>query len=280
MNIKASILRMKMIFDKDHATILVAVLAVVVSLLLALYAYLQYNVDEASQKYQFWKHINSSLQGQNSAATKLFPLLFNEAAKGQKILSEIHGHAIVCKSFKTYSGINIHHINYPVLLSENNVVDHYENVGIYNYRSILLENEYIAEAVNIKGWHKFIIGERYSDRWWINLEWNSMHIGLFPAMWAWQCAGGPQTIEIPQDSINTFKESIAIVTKDDTEIELETIPSIMEIQNLEAENMPNREIAYKSIKGFFTGVQKTNIEKTLKEISSNKPQAKAIIKTK
>jgi hypothetical protein len=264
-SLKAIYGKVKSTLDKDHISNTMSGVALFISILVAIYTYLQFNVDEGTEKYEFWKHINSSLKEQNGTVKKLFPLLFNESARGQKILGEIHGGTIKCRTYKTYSVGSIKNESFTTLITNNNRDERYENNEIYGYRSTVLENNYLARAININGWNKFINEKNFSDHWWVMLAWDSMHIGLFPTTWAWQCASGSNTIKVSAASLNTFKSSIATVSRDDGDIEVGIVPNIMALQNLEAENMPNKEVEYKSIKSYFKNIEITNIEKTIDE---------------
>lgn len=250
-------------FDSDHFSNTLSVIAVIISIFLAGYTYLQFSVDKGTGDYEFWRHINRSLNSQQRVANKLYIHLFYQSTMAEHVLKEIHKNTIICKTFRTYSPRFVENSNIPKYTLRSLKVQRYEDDEMYDFQSVILENKYMAKALSIKGWNSVVINQTNSSKWWKTLSWDSMHLGFFPATWRWQCALGKKTIKISPIDLDTFKTSIATVIVDDTDIEVGDIPNIMSLQNLEAENMPNTDVTYRPVKYNFDNNEVQTIKKEL-----------------
>ncbi|WP_279117636.1 hypothetical protein [Acidithiobacillus thiooxidans] len=253
----------KRLFDKDHFSNALSVIAVILSFFLAAYTYLQLSVDKSTGDYEFWRHINRSLNSQQRVANKLYSPLFYQSAMAEHVLKEIHNNTITCKKFKIYPPKFVENSNIQRYIFRSLKVQRYEDDEMYDFQSVILENKYMAKALPIKDWNSVVIDQTYSSKWWSTLSWDSMHLGFFPVTWEWQCAPGKKTIKISPIDLDTFKTSIATVIVDDTDIEVGDIPNIMSLQNLEAENMPNTDVTYRPVKYYFDNNEVKTIKKEL-----------------
>lgn len=258
----------KRLFDKDHFSNTLSVIAVIISIFASGYTYLQFNMDKGTGDYEFWRHINRSLDSQQRIANKLYPRLFYRAAMAEHVLREIHKNIITCKKFRTYSPNVVNNADIPKNILRSLKVQRYEDDEIYDFQSTVLENKYMANVLTIKGWASLVNEQDYSSKWWNTLSWDSMHLVLFPIIWKWQCvSSGKVTIKIPNTDLETFKTSLATVMIDNTDIENRNLPNINYLKNLEAENMPNAEVAYKPINYNFDKDNLKQVEKELGKLS-------------
>ena len=250
-------------FDRDHFSNTLSVIAVIISIIVAGYTYFQYSIDKGTGDYEFWRHINRSLNSQQRVANKLYTPLFYQYAMAEHVLKEIHKNTITCKTFRIYSPKFVANSKIPKYNFRSSKVQRYEDDELYDFQSVILENKYMAKALSIKGWNSLVIDQTYSSKWWTTLSWDSMHLVFFPATWRLQCALGKKTIKISPIDLDTFKTSIATVIVGDTDIEVGNIPNIMSLQNLEAENMPNTEVIYSPVKYNFDNNEVKTVKKEL-----------------
>jgi hypothetical protein len=83
---------------KDIMSNALSGVALVISCAVAFYTYCQLNIDSSTEKYEFWKHITSSLNEQSTDSTELYPILLSQTESGEHLYSEIHNGKIMCRN--------------------------------------------------------------------------------------------------------------------------------------------------------------------------------------
>lgn len=254
----------KFIANKDNSSFVFSIIAIVFSAISLAYSIYQGNVDISRERYEFWTHVNRSLERQEALALEIYPLLFTQVVQSKTVLLGIRGDELKCSYLVNVRRNNLslkRMLHYNIRSASLRRLENSEQYGLQN---VILENGNLADALSVNGWNRFLVEDKYSNKWWTTLSWDTMQLGFFPGNWAYKCAGTGKKkvaeIKISSQSLGKFRADVQAAILDDTYIQERLTPNIAALKNLDAENMPNPYLRFGSLDSVFGPLNKNNVK--------------------
>ena len=229
--------KMAIAWCRGHISGILSVFAILISLGSLWATYGEFYLHRDDMQYTFWKHINSAMEVQQRTISRAYKRIMKEEGVAYAVLGTIHGARLDCKDFnKVTTRVHVYNIRETDTAESSN-----ESALIAEYGATILENRSLVSELRITGWSRFVKAKRFSDKWWINLAWNEMHIQFLSGRGGWRCTrSSMQPIRVSKPSMRLLKQALAIIQGDAIDVETYGGPNIMAIQNLESENESGR----------------------------------------
>jgi hypothetical protein len=253
----------KFIANKDNSSFVFSIIAIVLSAGGFVYSIYQGNVEVSRERYEFWTHVNRSLERQEALSLEIYPLLFTQVVQSKTVLRGIRGDELKC-SYLVNARRNKLSLKRMLYNIRSASLGRLENSDQYGFQDVILENGNLADALSVDGWNRFLVEDKYSNKWWNTLTWGTMQLGFIPGIWAFKCAGTDKKkvaeIKISSQSLGRFRADVQTAILDDTYIQEHLTPNIVALKNLEAENMPTPYVIYGSFDSIFDPLNKNNVK--------------------
>lgn len=241
------LMKIKTLYDKDHAANTLAIIAIAMSLGTLIYLAHQTNIDKADKEYLFWSHMNSAVNTEEKDEEQLYLYLLQSTGKASYILSHVSHDRISCKLVDANPINKIRKITVGRIMENGTRINRKENEEQDSLQEAALENKYLASTLSINGWNSFLQNYKYSESWWSSLSWASMQISFIPQSWAFRCLGKKKEIRVKPSSLNTLSNDTKLSYKDPVLMSQLKTPNILAIRNLEDENMPGNKYKYPKV---------------------------------
>ncbi|MDA8153864.1 MAG: hypothetical protein M0003_14335 [Acidithiobacillus sp.] len=241
------LMKIKTLYDKDHAANTLAIIAIAMSLGTLIYFAHQTNIDKADKEYLFWSHMNSAVNTEEKGEEQLYLYLLQSTGKASYILSHVSHDRISCKLVDANPINKSRKITVGRIMENGTRINRKENEEQDSLQEAALENKYLASTLSINGWNSFLQNYKYSESWWSSLSWASMQISFIPQSWAFSCIGKKKEIRVKPSLLNTLSNDTKLSYKDLVLMSQLKTPNILAIRNLEDENMPGNKYKYPKV---------------------------------
>lgn len=254
----------KYLANKDNSSFVFSIIAIVLSAGSFWYSIYQGDVDVSRERYEFWTHVNGSLERQEALDLEIYPLLYTQVVQSKTALLGIRGDELKCSYLVNVRRNNLSLKRMLYNISSSASLGRLENSEKHGLQNVILENGNLAEALSVNGWNRFLVDDNYSNKWWTKLSWDTMQLGFIPGGWAFKCAGTGKKkvseIKISSQTVGIFRADVQTAVLDDTYIQEHLTPNIVALKKLEAENMPTPYVIYGSLDSVFGPLNKSTVK--------------------